>query len=79
MSGRQEPREGHMVVTTYGTVGMLVDRSPNGWAYVRFGNNTPLRRYRLGLLRVASMEEITAAGLHGVGCLQGEEGGTCTR
>jgi hypothetical protein len=68
-------REGDMVVTPGGKIGLLVEHRPKkpiGFG-VQFVNNGDLRWFQSRELRRATLEEIEASPLRGVGCNQANE------
>ena len=64
--------EGDMVITAGGKIGLLVGFTRDGKAAVRFVNNGPLHGYDPTSLRPASLPEIEASPLAGVGCNQAQ-------
>ena len=56
---------GDAVVTSSGRIGMISRLGPT--AVVQFGAGGPFGNYRTRLLRLATEDEVRAAGMHGVG------------
>lgn len=66
-------RNGDMVVCENGRIGLLTELRVMLDSTVQFGADGPIGHYHYRALRRATMDEILAAGLEGVGCNQAHE------